>query len=200
MVDDGSSDDTAIVAKRFKTTVLTNKHNLGKTLSVKKGVKAAKNQIIMMLDADFLSIDQDSITKLAHPVLSNQTDWSLAILGNSLPYMRLFNMDWTTGQRVIPKELLNDPLIWSKPKIGYGIETLINVSLLKKKKTFCAVYLPNAIYATKVDKIGKIAGWIGGAKMIYQISKAIPLYKVLGQFIKMSSLNRKYSRTVNLLQ
>lgn len=195
VVNDGSKDNTSEVAKRFNVTLIENEQNIGKTMTVKRGIETARNGLIMLLDADLLGLDADSVTKLAKPVLDNQVDWTLSLRKNSLTIMKLLGVDWISGERVIPKELLLDPLIWSKPKIGFGLETLINISLLKKKKTFRSVYLPELTIIHKAKKIGFIQGVKGEIKMFGQIFKILPFHKMIGQFINMAYLNHKYRKT-----
>ncbi len=194
VVNDGSKDNTSEVVKKFNVKLIENSKNMGKTLSVKKGIKASKNDLIMLLDADLKGLTSDSIEKLARPVIDGQVDWSLSLRSNSFGIMKLAKMDWVSGERVVPKELLADDLIWSRPDIGYGLETLMNKSLLSKNKTFRSVYLPTVTIANKADKIGFIKGWAQDFKMVGQITKILPLHKLFWQFIKMSRLNRKYKR------
>lgn len=192
VIDDGSIDDTSEVVKKFNVTLIKNKKNIGKTLSVKKGIEKAKNELIMLLDADLQGLTHESIEKLAEPVLSSQVDWTLSFRGNSFKVMRLLKMDWLSGERVIPKNLLTDPLIWSRSDIGYGLETLMNKSLLDKNKKFRAVYLQNVINTRKSKKVGLLSGTYKDFEVIGQISKIIPLYEFIWQFLKMSYLNKKY--------
>ena len=56
VVNDGSSDKTAEVVKRFEVTLIENEKNLGKTLSVKKGIAKAKNEVVLLLDADIVGL------------------------------------------------------------------------------------------------------------------------------------------------
>jgi len=194
VVNDGSTDNTSDIVKKFDVKLIENTTNVGKTLSVQKGINVSKNNIIMLLDADLIGIDSESIYKLAEPVLNRQVDWTLSLRDNSFKIMKLLKMDWLSGERVIPKTLLNDPLIWSRPDVGYGLETLMNKSLLSKNKTFRAVRLRNVSDTNKAKKIGFFKGWSDDFKMIGQISKVIPLHKFFGQFIFMSYLNKKYSK------
>jgi len=194
VVNDGSIDNTSDIVKKFDVILIENKKNLGKTLSVKTGVNASKNKIIMLLDADLIGIDQDSIYKLAEPVLKEQVDWTLSLRDNSFKIMKIMKMDWLSGERVIAKDLLLDPYIWSRPEIGYSLEVLMNKSLLDKTKTFRAVRLKNVSDTNKANKIGFIKGWSADIKMIGQISKVMPLHKFFGQFVIMSYLNKKYSK------
>jgi glycosyltransferase involved in cell wall biosynthesis len=194
VVNDGSTDKTSDIVKKFDVILIENKKNLGKTLSVKTGVNASKNKIIMLLDADLIGIDQDSIYKLAEPVLKEQVDWTLSLRDNSFKIMKIMKMDWLSGERVITKDLLLDPHIWSRPEIGYSLEVLMNKSLLDKTKTFRAVRLKNVSDTNKANKIGFIKGWSADIKMVGQISKVMPLHKFFGQFLLMSYLNKKYSK------
>lgn len=194
VVDDGSSDNTTEIVSKYAVKLIKNEKNVGKTLSVKKGINAAKNDLIMLLDADLVGLDAKSLERLARPVLDGQVDWTLSLRGNSFRSMRLLKMDWLSGERVVPKRLLMDPMIWSKPKVGYGLEALMNKSLLDKKCTFKTVYLKNVINTRKADKNGPIQGFLNECAMHYHFSRIMPLYRFYAQFLTMAYLNRKYSK------
>jgi len=197
VVNDGSSDSTSDIIKRFNVALIENQKNMGKTLSIKEGIEIANNDLIMLIDADLIGLDQKSIEKLARPVLDGHVDWSLSMRKNSFGFMKILKLtkvDWLSGERVIPKRLLADPLIWSRPNVGYGLETLMNKSLLKNHKTFRSIYLPNVDNPKKVEKNSYLTGLLKQLKMVIQISKVMPVHKVLWQFIKMAYLNKKYAR------
>lgn len=194
VVNDGSKDNTSEVVKKFDVKLVENEHNMGKTLTVKRGISLAKNDLIMMLDADLMGLESDSITKLAKPVLDGRVDWTLSVRGNSLFIYKLLKMDHVSGERIIPKEFFDDQLIWSNPKIGYGLETLLNKSLIDRKKTFYSVYLPELIVVTKASKDGFFKGFIGEIKMLRQIGKVMQLHRIIEQFLGMVYLNYKYKK------
>ncbi len=196
VINDGSSDQTAEVVKQYKVTLIENQINLGKTLSVKKGVDRARNEVLLLLDADLHGLTAANIYTLANPVLDQQVDWTLSLRGNSFGFMKWLGLDWVSGERTIKKELLKDPEIWSKPKIGFGLETLMNKSLLERGATFLSIYLPNLKIVNKAGKVGFVRGWYLELKMIRQISKVLPLYKVIGQFFTMVRLNKKYKSDI----
>lgn len=195
VVNDGSKDKTSDVVKKFNVTLIENEKNIGKTLSVKKGIDIAKNDIIMLIDADLKGLTDDAITMLAKPVLDGEVDWTLSLRDNSEWFMKLLKMDWISGERVVPKKLLLEKTIWSRPNISYGLETLMNKSLLASNKTFKSVYLPNLTITSKSEKVGKIKGIMGEIRMYGQIMRVLPLIKVFGQFFKMAYLNNKYSKS-----
>ena len=200
VINDGSADKTAEVVKKYHVTLVENEKNIGKTLSVKRGVNLAKNDLIMLLDADLVGIDEKSLTALAKPVLDGDVDWSLSIRKNSIWHMKLLQMDWISGERVLPKQLLADPLIWSRPEVGFGLETLMNKSLLDRRKKFRAVYLPDVEIINKSKKIGFYRGWLSELKMVRQIGKVMPFHMIIFQYFRMAYLNRKYKKTSQRLK
>lgn len=191
VVNDGSKDNTSNIVKKFDVKLVENEHNMGKTLSVKNGIEHAKNELIMLLDADLKGLTTKAIEKLANPVLNGEVDWTLSLRKNSGGIMKLLHMDWVSGERVVPKALLQDPLIWSRPDVGYGLETLMNKSLLTAGKTFKSVYLESLVITKKAEKIGVLQGWIDEFKMVKQISRVLPLPKVIWQFITMAYRNNQ---------
>ncbi|MCX6728728.1 MAG: glycosyltransferase family 2 protein [Candidatus Saccharibacteria bacterium] len=193
VVNDGSTDNTSGVVKKFDVILIENQKNIGKTLSVKKGIEKSRNDIIMLLDADLRGLTQESIDNLAEPVMDGRVDWTLSWRDNAFKIMQLLKMELDSGERVIPKKLLADPLIWSRPNVSYGLETLMNKSLLDNNKTFRSVHLRGVINIKKATKIGFIGGWVEDFKMLGQISEVIPLHKFVWQFLKMAYLNKKYS-------
>jgi glycosyltransferase involved in cell wall biosynthesis len=194
VIDDGSKDATYQIASKFNIKLIKNPKNLGKTLSIKKGIDLAKNELIMLLDADLIGLTDKSISQLATPVLNDEVDWSLSVRKNSFLWMKLCKMDWISGERVAPKEMLQDPLIWSRPSIGFSLETLMNQSFLNSKKTFRSVYLNDVSITHKIKKVGFLKGVINETKMIHQIFAVMPPHKIASQIIKMIWLNKKYSK------
>lgn len=197
VINDGSQDKTVEVIRKFNVKLIDNEKNMGKTLSVKRGIEAAKNNLIMLLDADLNGLNAESIDKLARPVLDGRVDWTLSLRGNSFGFMRLMHMDWVSGERLVPKQLLLDQLIWSRPDIGYGLETLMNRSLLSRGATFQSVYLKELRITNKSKKNGLVKGLRDEIRMLRQIMKVASLHEIIWQFITMSRLNRKYNKQKN---
>lgn len=80
VVDDGSSDDTANVARSIfndsrdlRTSVISYKRNLGKGRAVRLGLLAARGDVALFSDAD-LSTPITEAPKLVEPILSGQFD------------------------------------------------------------------------------------------------------------------------------
>jgi glycosyltransferase involved in cell wall biosynthesis len=73
VVDDGSSDDTAMAARNSGAIVVRNKVNKGVLESLKTGFKSAKGEILVTLDADGQH-DPDEIPGLLEPILDDRAD------------------------------------------------------------------------------------------------------------------------------
>ncbi len=192
VINDGSVDNTSQVVRKFNVKLIENEKNIGKTLSVKKGIDAAKNDLIMLLDADLQGLTEKSIEKLANPVLTGQVDWTLSYRNNSFLIMKLLQLDWISGERVIPRKFLMDPLISSRPEVGYSLEVLMNKSLLGNRRSFQSVYLKNVINTRKSEKVGFRAGTYNDFAVIGQMLRVLPLHQFVWQFVTMAYLNKKY--------
>lgn len=79
-VDDGSTDDTEESARMFATekkfVYVRHKKNKGKGAALKTGLKKARNEIVLFLDADLMNITAAKILKIARPVLNDEVDLS----------------------------------------------------------------------------------------------------------------------------
>ncbi len=74
VVDDQSEDDTATIARECGAQVIISKSR-GKGISMKEGVQAATNEVIVFLDADINPYPEKSIENLVTPLLSEETDF-----------------------------------------------------------------------------------------------------------------------------
>jgi dolichyl-phosphate beta-glucosyltransferase len=80
VVDDGSADDTAGIARaifkdsgRLRTSVISYKSNLGKGRAVRLGLLAARSDVVLFTDAD-LSTPITEAPKLVDPIVEGQFD------------------------------------------------------------------------------------------------------------------------------
>lgn len=193
----GSVDNTTEVAKRYEKAIVHDEIKAqGKTLSIKKGLEFVTNEVVVLLDADLMGMTQKNVTDLAQPVLDGKVDFTLSMRGNSLRIYKLFGIDFLSGERAMKTELLKDPTIWSRPHLSYGLEVLMNNSLLTRKKRFITVDLPNLHHPTKNQKEEFWYGTFADAAMVFNIFLAFPFYRVGWQLFKMSYLNKKYHKEV----
>ncbi|MGE0792596.1 MAG: glycosyltransferase family 2 protein [Candidatus Woesearchaeota archaeon] len=150
VVDDGSKDKTSEVVKKFKNIkLIRNKINMGKALSMEKGVKSTNCEIIFFCDADLKKITPKIIEKIIMPVIDGKFDMYLGLRGESKTEQLFKVFALNTGERALTKQL------WEKvPKFykyryrievglnyyaqfygkGYGYENLDYLQTLKENK------------------------------------------------------------------
>ncbi len=103
VVDDGSSDGTAITAKKEGgVTVLINEHNLGKAASMERGVKEAKHDVIFFCDADLIGFTSEHAEAIVRPVIDGSYDMFIGMRGN---FMQRAVRSWglNSGERALRK-------------------------------------------------------------------------------------------------
>lgn len=74
VIDDNSEDNTVTIAREAGATVIISAAR-GKGISMKEGIQAAKNEVILFLDADIDPYPADCIRKLAQPLIDNKADF-----------------------------------------------------------------------------------------------------------------------------
>lgn len=108
VVDDGSTDATATVARAAGATVLSNPYSLGNGASIKRGARAAQGEILVFMDADGQHQPSDVAALLAglekghDMVVGARVNGGQANLGRGLAnafYNRLAS--WMTGHRIL---------------------------------------------------------------------------------------------------
>ena len=114
LIDDGSTDESVEIAKRFDVTILKQRHK-GAGAARNKGVRSSKGEIIALLDAD-MKYDKKYIEKLIVPILeeyavgtfnkeelvaNKDNIWSRCWSINSgLPYNRRLPVDYPNTENV----------------------------------------------------------------------------------------------------
>ena len=155
ILDDGSTDGTAEIVKRYPSVKLISYPiNKGKSFAMATGVAAASSELIMLLDADLSGLDGDQITALATPVLSGMTDVSISLRQNSLWVFRAIGLDFISGERVIRRELLSEYLAEMLVLSRFGIEVFMNRAIIERQLSVVVVNWPQVTQARKSEKLG----------------------------------------------
>ncbi len=146
VIDDGSTDKTAEIAKKYNVKLVQNKRKSGKGSALRKGFAAASGDILVMLDAD-LSHKPEDLPQLLAPMKDKKIGLVIAsrALGGSEEYTffrAIGNVSLTTlanlmlpvkafdvlnGYKVLRKEIAKD--LTCK---GFEIEIQIVAHALKK--------------------------------------------------------------------
>ncbi len=74
VVDDGSSDLTAINAKEAGATVINHIKNRGKGAAIKTGFKNSKGDIVVFLDGDLKNLTNTQVNNIISPIMNGEAD------------------------------------------------------------------------------------------------------------------------------
>jgi glycosyltransferase involved in cell wall biosynthesis len=189
VVDDGSTDNTAEIVRRFPSVRLIScPVNQGKSAAMATGIAAAQHELLMLLDADLKGLAPGNITALAAPVLSGEADMSLSLRQNSLLVFRIIGLDFVSGERVVRKELLSESLreIHGLPR--FGIEVFMNRLIIARRLSIAVTHWPHVTQARKTEKLGYWKGVRAEWRMIADLLKLAYPLALLSQTWLMFSL------------
>lgn len=74
VVDDGSADQTALMAKEAGATVINHMKNRGKGAAIKTGFKNSKGDIVVFLDADLQNLTKSQVDNIIKPIMNGDAD------------------------------------------------------------------------------------------------------------------------------
>lgn len=198
VVDDGSTDDTATVARQAGAKVVQHPESLGNGAAVKAGARAARGDIIAFMDGD----GQHSTVDLDRLLARLETGYDMVIgardSGAHASVGRLFAngmynavatlltgkkiLDLTSGFRVVRAELFRK-FLYLLPN-GFSYPTTITMAFLRSGYPICFEPIPVA------DRIGKshIRPLKDGVRFLVIIFKIATLYSPLKVFLPVSAL------------
>jgi glycosyltransferase involved in cell wall biosynthesis len=194
VVDDGSTDETLQVARRFKgVRVFSMPGNQGKSRAMWQGLRRSKGGIVLFLDADLQGLRREDISALLAPVLQHTASMSLSLKANAYPLERFFGLEFITGERCLHRSLLGDIEVLAGLE-PWAIETHINRKAVAAKLPIRVVPWAGVTHARKTQKFGGlIAGWLGDLAAWRQIIRYQGWIGVILIFWRMWRLKRAAS-------
>jgi glycosyltransferase involved in cell wall biosynthesis len=182
VVDDGSSDGTADVARGFAhVRVVDCPANCGKTAAMAQGLAVARNDLLLLLDADLRGLTTDDISALILPVLDGVADVALSLRRNSLALFRAIGLDFVSGERVLRRALLAEALAEAQPLPRFGIEVVINRRIIAERLPVAVVRWPGVTQARKTEKLGLLRGLRAEWRMLRDLVRAAFALELVGQ-------------------
>lgn len=181
VVDDGSSDATARVAAACGARVLIQIPNRGKSAAVARGLAAASGEIVLLLDADLIGLQADDVTALLGPVVSGLADASVSLRANAPGLWRLIGLDYISGERAMPRAMLDGHLEGIAKLRGFGLEVHLNRLWLARAAGVAVVRLDGVASPSKAAKQGLLRGLRADARMLGDIFRTFGLAEVLRQ-------------------
>jgi glycosyltransferase involved in cell wall biosynthesis len=199
VVDDGSTDETASVALGFKgVLVLRLSCNSGKTHAIEAGLNQASCRYIMLVDADLEGLNVDDLTRLIHPVLSGSADVSMSLRRNAPWLWHRIGIDYITGERVIPVELIANRTADLRGLPRFGFEIWLNRICVATNSRLAVVRWDNVESPLKIRKHGYLHGIRADAEMVFDLLRSASALQLVRQIISMRRLRVDYAGTGEL--
>jgi glycosyltransferase involved in cell wall biosynthesis len=169
VVDDGSADETAAVARAAGAEVLSLAPNRGKGGAVCAGLKRLDSEVVLLIDADLVGLTPAHLRRLAYPVLASEADmtrgvfsggrWSTSLAQRIAPQL--------SGQRAVRRALLLG--VADLESSHYGIELAITRHARRQGWRSRDVVLENVSQVLKEEKRGLVRGLVIRLGMYYDV-------------------------------
>ncbi len=172
VINDGSTDQTFAIAKKYPVKLIDNKKNLGKGQSMAKAVNQSQGEIIFFCDADISGLNEELIEKIIQPVKEGSLEMNVLMrdrISHHLPIIKWF-VPKLGGERALTRKLWE--MTPKEYKKHFEIETALNFYARRYGKDFDYFVSKEVSQVVKEKKYGF---WVGQKQrwgMMYQIFKA----------------------------
>lgn len=182
VVNDASTDETTAIVKKFPSVRLIDlPSNVGKSRALVHGFQAAAGDHVMLLDADLDNITPSDISALAKPVISGSADISISLRKNAYAIHHFIGLDFTSGERVVPKALLADVVHEINGLPHFGIEAYMNEIIIKRQLRVAVVNWRYVTHTRKAEKYGFVRGTLGDLRMSLDVLRTLSPIGIIRQ-------------------
>lgn len=174
VVSDGSTDQTAEVARAYGATVVECPVNQGKGAAMRAGWECASEaDVILFLDADLVGLSRSHIQALLNPILTGEAEATVGVFegGRVSTDLAQALAPFLSGQRALRRPLLNRVAL---DDTGFGVEMALNRALKRMGVTVREVVLQDLSQVLKEEKLGLAKGFAARMKMYWEILREIP--------------------------
>ncbi len=155
VVNDGSTDRTPMILENLKRKsniiILNNILNRGKGYAMYRGVKNAKEELLVFIDADISNLKSEHIESLTLPVKNGEADMVLGQPSETMINKKVNPFKPLTGQRSLKKSDIH-PVLKKMKNSRFGVETLLNLHFAANNKKIENIYLEGLEHPTKFHK------------------------------------------------
>ena len=198
VIDDGSTDDTAAVAKKSGAKVYSHPYNIGNGAAIKSGIRMATGDILVFMDADLQHNPEDIETMLNYfpgydMVVGARSIKDQASLGRAIAnkmynwlasYVAKFNVqDLTSGFRAIKSDIAQQ-FLYLLPN-SYSYPATLTLAVLRTGRTL--KYIPITVEVRKAGK-SSINIFKDGIRFFMIIVKICTLFSPFRVFLPVSFL------------
>jgi glycosyltransferase involved in cell wall biosynthesis len=196
VIDDGSHDGTADLARKSGAIVYRHPYNIGNGAAIKSGIRAATGDILVFMDADGQH-DPSDIRRLLEPF----PEYDMAVgerssggqssvwraLGNRVynvfaSYVAKFKIqDLTSGFRAVKSDIARE-FLYLLPNT-YSYPTTLTLGVLRTGRSL--LYVPIQVHKRKRGK-SKIKFFFDGSRFFMIIVKICTLYSPMRVFLPVS--------------
>jgi glycosyltransferase involved in cell wall biosynthesis len=197
VVDDGSKDATSERARTTSAHVITLEQNQGKAGAMSAGVRVARNETILFLDADILGLTHEIITLTVTPVLTGKCGMFVAIRARRTYWMNrlLYFIPVLGGERALTKELWR--MVPRTYRKGFQIEIALNYYTKKSGRKMSFGVMPGLSQVIKEKKRGF---WLGLWQRIKMSSEVLWISLRLYLFRSVAALFGRTPETSSALR
>jgi len=157
VVDDGSADDTADVARDAGAEVIASRGEGNKALALATGVEASDADVVLFFDADILRVTSAHFDMLAAPVLGGEFVMCCGLVDyGPLRNPFFLRLPPITGLRAVRREIFE--AIPAGKRNGFQIEIMINEVVARGRMPSAIRVLPGIGHRSKVEKLGALRG------------------------------------------
>ena len=173
VIDDGSKDETSLVARRYDVSVIELPVNRGKAAALDEGVKFARNDVLLFLDADLIGLETQHIDKMILNYFEYRVDMVIGVFKNGRLNTDLSQKfsPYLSGQRVLRKELWSH--LRKQHKLDFGVEMALTKVAIKKGFKRKIVELDGVTHVMKEEKRGFSQGFVDRLKMYSDIVRSV---------------------------
>jgi len=174
VVDDGSTDGTAEIAKRYGVKLVRLPENKGKAAALDAGVRAAEGDVLLFLDADLVGLRPEHIEKLLSAYQEGDAEIVIGVFreGRAGTDFSMRIAPFLSGQRVLSRR------VWERirgtvEEMEFGVEAALTKLALKEGWRHKKVELEGVSHVRKEEKRGLAAGVADRLAMYWDILRSL---------------------------
>lgn len=178
VVDDGSSDDTAAVARRFsecspRLRVIELPENRGKGGAMRWGALNTDAEVLLFLDADLIGFRSDHVDGLVGPLVAGTADMTIGVFrgGRGATDLSHYLVAWISGQRAMRRDAFLR--ISGVASSRSGVETVITRHARRSGWRVTSVVMAGVTHTMKEEKIGPLRGAKARLRMYGEIFRSL---------------------------